>query len=296
MLENPPKVSVCVVTYNHEKYIRDCLQSLVDQETDFEFEIIVADDCSTDATRTIIQEFADRYKGIIKPLYHPQNLGPFKNYLAVHQCARGEYIAHVDGDDYALPGKLQAQSDYLDQHDECVIVWHRMKVLEEKTPRFVDDLIEVNVLPRGGIRQNDLLAIGSVACHSSKMYRSSCKFAETVESQFLDFFIDAHQLNYGVGQYLPGIYGVYRANVGISTGSFKTRFILLDNLMVLAQRFPNGRRAISAHVLRLMLGDLYHRRPTLKRSFSGLVKVFNPMCLIDLVAARRYAKIFRSPV
>lgn len=290
-----PKVSVCVVTYNHENYLRDCLQSLVDQETDFEFEILVADDCSTDATRVIIQEFTERYGSLVKPIYHAQNLGPFKNYLAVHSQASGQYIAHVDGDDYALPGKLQAQADYLDSHEDCVIVWHRMKILDEKTPRLVDDLIDVNALPVGGIRQDHLLAIGSVACHSSKMYRARHKFSET-GGQFLDFFIDACQLNFGTGHYLPGIHGVYRANVGISGGSFKTRVILLENLITLSERFPRNRRAIAAHIFRLMLADLYHRRPTLKQSAKGVARVFTPLCLVDLVATRRYMKIFRSPI
>ena len=61
IMDRPPKVSVCVVTYNQEKYIRQCLQSIVDQETDFDFEVIVADDCSTDRTSCIVQEFADKY-------------------------------------------------------------------------------------------------------------------------------------------------------------------------------------------------------------------------------------------
>jgi len=296
MQAKSPKVSVCVVAYNHEKYIRDCLQSLVDQQTDFDFEILVADDCSTDATRDIVHEFTQRYSSLVKTAYPQQNLGPYKNYLAVHAQATGRYIAHVDGDDYALPGKLQAQSDYLDSHPECAIVWHRMKVLDQSRDRLTDDLIEVNSLPATGITQSDLLAIGSVACHSSKMYRAEHKFQETSESEFLDFFIDAHQLAFGSGHYLPGFHGVYRANVGISSNGFKTRSVLLNNLATLARRFPCGRRAIAAHTLRLMLGDLYHRRPTLKQSVRGFASVASPMCFIDLLAARRYARMFRSPL
>ena len=95
-----PEVSVCVVTYNQEKYITECLQSVVDQETDFDFEVLVGDDCSTDGTRRIVQEFAEKYPDIIKPILHSKNTGAFHNYVSVHNAAMGKYIAHLDGDDY----------------------------------------------------------------------------------------------------------------------------------------------------------------------------------------------------
>ena len=78
-----PKVSVCVVTYNQEKYIRQCLQSIVDQETNFNFEILVSDDCSTDATRTIVLEFASKYPEIVKPMFRDRNVGAVKNFVLI---------------------------------------------------------------------------------------------------------------------------------------------------------------------------------------------------------------------
>ncbi len=66
-ISTTPKVSVCVITYNHVRYLRTCLQSIVDQETDFSFEIIVGEDCSTDGTQGVLQEFEERYPNIIRP-------------------------------------------------------------------------------------------------------------------------------------------------------------------------------------------------------------------------------------
>lgn len=128
MIANEVKVSVCVVTYNQEQYLAQCLQSLVDQETDFNFEVIVLDDCSTDKTIEIAR-FSKKI-----PRYHKANFAwkkywRFKNFIFVHEQAVGEYIAHMDGDDYALPGKLQS-ADYLDSNLECNIVFHKMKVLD----------------------------------------------------------------------------------------------------------------------------------------------------------------------
>lgn len=120
---NSPKVSVCVITYNQEKYLHRCLQSIVDQETDFEFEVIVGDDCSTDGTPMILREFAARYPELIKPIYNENNLGYYKNYALVHAEAQAAYVAHCDGDDFWYPGKLKDQVDFLDQNPDVAAVF-----------------------------------------------------------------------------------------------------------------------------------------------------------------------------
>jgi len=155
--EKPPKVSVCVITYNQEKYIRQCLQSIVDQETDFYFEVIVGDDCSTDGTRAIVQEFVERYPGVVKPIFQEKNIGGgVHNYLTVHKATRGEYIAHVDGDDYCLPGKLQAQADLLDDDPDCNLVWHRMLV-ETRSGEIRADLMDMPDLAERRFTRGDII-------------------------------------------------------------------------------------------------------------------------------------------
>src|SRR5690554_1721762 len=117
------KVSVCVITYNQEKYIRECLQSIVDQEVDFKIEVIVADDCSTDKTQEIIKEFAHKYPHLIIPIFHSENVGISLNYRSAHDRATGEYVAHCDGDDMWLPGKLTYQAELLDKHPHASQCW-----------------------------------------------------------------------------------------------------------------------------------------------------------------------------
>jgi glycosyltransferase involved in cell wall biosynthesis len=140
MLDHQPSVntkrhdvelSVCVCTYNQEKYIKQCLQSIVNQVTDFDFEVIVGDDCSTDRTRAIITELAERYPEKIKLLLHPRNLGPALNYRATHKHASGRLIAHIDGDDLMLPGKLATQQAALTRNPDCVMVTHDVQVIDE---------------------------------------------------------------------------------------------------------------------------------------------------------------------
>lgn len=109
-------VSVITTAYNHEKYIRQTIESIVSQETDFAFELLINDDCSQDATADIIKEFEDRYPDIVHPIYQKENqYSKGVNVPAMlAERARGEYIAFCEGDDYWCDNtKLQRQVDKL---------------------------------------------------------------------------------------------------------------------------------------------------------------------------------------
>ena len=290
------KVSVCVLTYNHEKYIEKCLQSLVDQVTNFQYEIIVGEDCSTDGTRAIVEAFAHRYPDKVRPILHEKNLGGTGNYLNIIAKVRGEYISYMDGDDYALPGKLQAQADHLDLHPECAVIWHRMKVLDGKTGRIVDDLIDVALLPKDGFNQQDLLRIGSVACHSSKMYRATANKIDYPFNEFLDYSCAVENLRFGKGQYIDNFLGVYRANIGIMQSGDKIRFLLLNHLDWFLQKYPQYAKDTSAHVVRLFIGDLVKRRKTLKKSFKVFLKSEIIFGALRLLLIRKLFKMYRLPL
>lgn len=125
-------VSVCCITYNHEQYIAGALDSFLMQKTGFEFEILVGEDCSTDATRSVIEEYAVRYPERIKLIAHPENIGAIRNQVDVITRARGKYIALCDGDDFWTdPQKLQKQVDFLEANPEYVICCHHTRVIDE---------------------------------------------------------------------------------------------------------------------------------------------------------------------
>lgn len=180
--EKKPKVSVCVVTYNHEKYIRQCLQSIVDQKTDFDFEVIVGEDCSTDGTREIVKEFILKHPDIIKPIYHNQNIGPTQNYASVHREARGEYIAHVDGDDYWLQDKLQYQAELLEKKTDLIFVADNLSANENCDEKVIN------------LTGEELFLNDNPAMHSSKMYRSNFVVGIKNGREYLDFEIHLRQL------------------------------------------------------------------------------------------------------
>lgn len=120
-----PLVSVCCVTYNHAKFIKQALEGFIAQKTDFSFEVIVSDDCSTDGTSEIIKEYAKQYTNIIKPIYHNHNIGSYNNLIDAANACKGEYVAMCDGDDYWIDeNKLQKQVDFMDTHKDCNLCFH----------------------------------------------------------------------------------------------------------------------------------------------------------------------------
>ncbi|HVG14700.1 MAG TPA: glycosyltransferase [Chitinophagaceae bacterium] len=130
-----PSVSVMIVTYNHEPYIRQCLEGVMMQQTTFPVDIIVGDDCSTDNTKCIIREFEEKYPGVIQAIYQERNVGALRNgYEYCYPRLKGKYIAFCEGDDYWTdPLKLQKQVDFLEQHTECVISFHRVNWVNQKS-------------------------------------------------------------------------------------------------------------------------------------------------------------------
>ncbi|CAG5010554.1 hypothetical protein DYBT9275_04753 [Dyadobacter sp. CECT 9275] len=134
------KVSVCVPTYNHEKYIAQMLEGALSQQTNFPFEIVIGDDASTDQTAEIIRQYEAAYPGRIRAFLHEVNQGPAEprefagrnNVLGLIKACCGQYVAMCEGDDYWTdPFKLQKQVDFLDSHPDFYICHHNMLVIYE---------------------------------------------------------------------------------------------------------------------------------------------------------------------
>ncbi len=122
---NIPLLTVCIITYNHEKFIRETLDSVLMQKTNFNFKILIGEDCSTDKTRTILLEYQKKHPDKIDLLLNKQNLGPQRNLMQVHNSAQTKYIAMLDGDDFWTdPDKLQYQVDFLEKNQDYSGCFH----------------------------------------------------------------------------------------------------------------------------------------------------------------------------
>lgn len=137
-----PLVTIQCITYNHESYIRQCLEGFIMQKTTFPFEAIVHDDASTDGTAAIIREYSEKYPDIIKPIYETENQyskrdGSLTRIMNAH--TRGKYVAICEGDDYWIdPLKLQKQVDFLESHPECSLVCTDINYYIQRKDEFIN--------------------------------------------------------------------------------------------------------------------------------------------------------------
>lgn len=135
MSEMFPLVTVRCLVYNHEPYLRQCLEGFVMQKTNFPFEAIVHDDASTDGSAAIIREYAEKYPDIIKPIFETENQyskhdGSIRRIMNEH--TRGKYVALCEGDDYWIdPLKLQKQVDFLESHPDYGLVHTDFEIISE---------------------------------------------------------------------------------------------------------------------------------------------------------------------
>jgi glycosyltransferase involved in cell wall biosynthesis len=127
---NPVLLSVCLITYNHERYLRQAIEGVLMQKTDFSWELIIADDCSTDNAKEIILEYKDKYPDRIKLLLHEKNVGAAANFIELLSASTAKYLAYFEGDDFWTdPLKLQKQVDFLEHNPEYVCHCHNASVM-----------------------------------------------------------------------------------------------------------------------------------------------------------------------
>ena len=208
-----PLVSVCIVTFNHEKYIYDCISSVILQTSKVSLEILIGDDCSEDKTTKIIEDMAKKHPDLIKHYRHTNRLGSgAKNYQFLIKKATGQFIAHLDGDDYWLPGKLFEQVRFLEQYPECSAVYTNAIAIHDNGSflgLFNNNIPEL-------LNINEIFRRGNFLNHSSMLYR--CHLKENIlemKIPFLDYRIHLAHARCGLIGYLNKPYVAYR--VGSST-------------------------------------------------------------------------------
>ena len=140
MIKNKPLVAIHCLVYNHEPYLRDCLEGFVMQQTNFPFVAIVHDDASTDGSAAIIREYEEKYPHIFKPIYEIENqyskrdgsLERIMNEAIEATCAK--YVAMCEGDDYwTNPLKLQKQVDILEADESLMLCCTNCSVVDRKS-------------------------------------------------------------------------------------------------------------------------------------------------------------------
>jgi len=209
------KVSVLMITYNHEKFVAQAIDSILMQKVDFDYEVVIGEDCSTDNTREIVIDYKRKFPDRIRLLLHQNNLGGRKNFAQALKTCRGEYIAMLEGDDYwTSPHKLQKQVDFLDSHPECAICFHSVRELYEDGSRT-----SWIFLPPGKkeiYTLEDLLERNLMAT-LSMMFRNGL-FGELPTwfygTRMGDWPLNILNAQYGKIGYIDEVMGVYRVHNG----------------------------------------------------------------------------------
>ena len=209
-------VSVDMITYNHEAYIKQAIEGVLMQKTNFKFELVIGEDCSTDRTREICIEYQKKYPDIIKLLLPEKNLGMNENGIRTVNACSGKYIALCEGDDYWTdPLKLQKQVDFLEGNEEYSICFHPVKVWKENEKELVDDFITREVPETTTILD---LAEGNYIHTPSVVFRKNQEVFDTFQSLGAlpvgDYVLHMLNAKYGMIKKLPEIMGVYRVHDG----------------------------------------------------------------------------------
>lgn len=205
-----PLLTVCIITYNHAQYINQAFDSVLQQRTNFSWEILVADDFSTDGTRDIILEYKNKSKVDIKTIFQEENVGAARNWKALIFSPISKYIAYFEGDDYWTdPYKLQKQVDYLEQHPDCAICYHRVHTLQDgqllpetlntattAENYTLDDLLPGNKMHTVSVVFRNMFSSGIPA------WISRCPIG--------DYPLHCYNAQQGYIHYMPDIMAVYR--------------------------------------------------------------------------------------
>ena len=136
-MEDKLFVSVVIITYNQEAYIEKAIKSVLKQNIDFKYELIIGDDCSEDKTVNILKHYKERYPNIIKLVLRNKNVGPTKNFYDLLGKAKGKYIAQLEGDDYWIDkNKLKIQTTFLEKNQNYIGTAHSCKTYNQQTHKY----------------------------------------------------------------------------------------------------------------------------------------------------------------
>jgi glycosyltransferase involved in cell wall biosynthesis len=210
-----PKVTVLVLAFNHERYIAPALAGALSQVTDFAFEVVVADDCSTDGTATIVGDIARKHSDRVRLLPRPRNLGICRNFTDAYFACRGEYVAILEGDDeWHDPRKLATLVSALDRRPDCSFAFHDVRL------RFEDGQEEATCCPphlRAELRLADFVAHNSVPNCSALVFRNRLidRFPDWFTNlSYYDWPLHVLHLQHGAALYMNRPLSTYRIHSG----------------------------------------------------------------------------------
>lgn len=213
-----PLVSVLIITYNQKIYLKECIESIINQDYE-KMEIIIADDCSQDGTQEMLKTYSEKYPNKFILKLSEINQGITKNSNLAHFACNGKYIAWMGGDDLMLPGKIKKQVEYMENNPTCTICYHNLDVFESETNKTLY-LYNEKVKISGTVKEYIKYGVINGAC--SSMIRKD-RTPKDGFNEFLpvasDYFFSVETLaNGGTINYIDEVLGRYRRHANNITG------------------------------------------------------------------------------
>lgn len=264
-----------MITFNHENYIRQAVQSVLDQERTFPLEIVISDDGSSDRTREIVKDLVAEYPQIVRDVSSGQRLGIGGNFHHTYKCCRGEFIAILDSDDYWLTrDKLARQVEVLRSDPRCTLVYHNAILFAEasgesrvKLSEPVIDISDATFF----LKRNPITTMTAVF----RNVFSDEEAASLIGLTFQDLPLWIMLAERGTVRCLPDIFGVYRVHGGSTFSRMGNTEALLARRKSLAavRRFVSARTgaAMDKRLVQIHL-ELVLRRGLLTRQFDQAVE------------------------
>jgi glycosyltransferase involved in cell wall biosynthesis len=286
------KLSVSIICYNQEKYIEQTLQGAISQETNFEYEVVVGDDHSTDGTSQLIQNVAKQYPNKVRLLKRNNNIGAIRNAIDTNSNCRGEYVALLEGDDYWIDKyKLQKQVDYLDSHPESVLCFTDVCEMDESRRR--DDLIARPKCVKQYYNLEDVLVANFIpTCTTVIRHKREMKHPEWITKlKQCDWSYCVMLGAHGTYGYIPETTAVRRIHgAGIWSGMSKEMELqsMLESYRCFDE-YLNGNHRILLHKLitsvELLLAVDYEKQGRYRESLRIMKKIL-PSLLLNQYAEK----------
>lgn len=234
---NTPLLSICIRSYNQAAYISEAIDSALMQKTDFPFEIIIGEDCSTDNTPNILSDYISKFPDKIKIISGSENVGGTLNLKRTIEASSAKYIALCDGDDYWTdPYKLQKQVDFLENHPEYVVCFHNvMNIYEDK--RTKPSLFNALDFPSYHTYQSVVELDWFLPINSEVFVRDKLIFPDWYDQVINDdYVINLILARSGPFHYMPDLMSVYRHHSSNESNIYANRILLNEKIIFILEK------------------------------------------------------------
>ena len=293
ILNDEIKVAIWMVTYNHEKYIVDAIDSVINQKTNFKFKLFIGEDYSSDNTRNICIEYKIKYPEHIELHLNKNNIGSNANGINMYQVcfnSGSEYIALLEGDDYWTdPYKLQKQVDFLEENPDVAVTYHDSKKINLNNEVIAET--EVGVENRKDFTNTELQK-GAWLSTRTMCFRNSLTIPKQVEKVLNgDTFLTALMGEIGHGKYMsdikPAVYRIHDDGIWSSVSYLKKTTNKYKTFEQLHEYFAdNGKTEIAEFYKKKFL--IYLMRAFYQASQTGAFREMN-LLILNIIKKQQFS-------